>query len=73
LNGWVTANARALGKWVRSFDKDDIYSTAHQRQQYPSLAIADIEDRVSRLRASLDRFQDVTVREVIPDIFLLER
>ncbi len=73
IGGWWAANIRALGKWVRSFKKNDIYSAHHQHQQYPPIAVHEVQNRIARFQASLGRFKNVTAREVMPDIFLVSR
>lgn len=73
IGGWWMANLRALGKWRRSFKKNDIYSAHHQHQQYPPIAVDDVQDKIARFQASLGRFEEVTAKEVLPDIFLVTR
>ena len=73
FGGWTKAHLRAFGKWVRSFNDQDMYFAAHQRRQFPQIGAREVEERIERFAASLGRFQDLTVRTFIDDIFLVER
>ena len=73
LGGWTKAHLRAFGKWVRSFNDQDMYFAAHQRRQFPQIGAREVEERIERFAASLGRFQNLTVRTFIDDIFLVER
>jgi surface carbohydrate biosynthesis protein len=68
---WCAAELRGLGKWLRSFRSNDIYSPWHQRQQFPELAVAQVEAKIDRFRGVLGRFKDVKAATVRKDIFLV--
>jgi len=70
---WCAANVRGFGKWVRSHRANDIYSPWHQRQQFPEIAVAEVEEKIARFRGALGRFKDVKPTLVREDIFLVSR
>ena len=70
---WCAAEARGFGKWVRSFRSNDVYSPWHQRQQFPELQLAQVDEKIARLRNVLRRFTDVKATVVQKDIFLVSR
>lgn len=70
---WGTAQGRAFFKWIRSMRSDDIYSTWHQRQQFPELQEAQVQDRIAKLQSALSRFDGVVARRVDSDVFLVSK
>lgn len=70
---WCAAEIRALGKWIRSFRPGDIYSPWHQRQQFPEMSLADIDEKIARFQNALGRFADIKASVVREDIFLVSR
>ena len=73
LGAWCAAELRGLGKWIRSHRSNDIYSPWHQRQQFPELEVADVEEKIDRFRGVLGRFTNVKATAVQKDIFLVSR
>ena len=67
------AEIRGFGKWIRSLRSNDIYSPWHQRQQFPELELAQVEEKITRFRNVLGRFTDVKAAAVQKDIFLVSR
>ena len=70
---WCAAELRGFGKWVRSFRSNDVYSPWHQRQQFPELDLAQVDEKIARLQNVLGRFADVKAETVQQDIFLVSR
>lgn len=68
---WCAAELRAAGKWLRSLRANDIYSPWHQRQQFPELSVAQVEEKIARFNNALGRFSTVSVSLAREDIFLL--
>lgn len=68
---WCAAEIRAAGKWIRSFRSNDIYSPWHQRQQFPELSLAQVDEKIARFQGVLGRFSNVKASLVREDIFLL--
>ena len=72
-SAWCAAELRGLGKWLRSFRSNDIYSNWHQRQQFPELELAEVDEKIARFKNVLGRFKDVKVTVVQKDIFLVSQ
>ena len=72
-SAWCAAELRGLGKWLRSFRSNDIYSNWHQRQQFPELELAQVDEKIARFKNVLGRFKDVKATVVQKDIFLVSR
>lgn len=72
-SAWCAAELRGFAKWVRSLRSNDIYSPWHQRQQFPEMELAQIEEKIARFRTLLGRFADVKAADVQKDIFLVSR
>ncbi len=72
-SAWCAAEIRGLGKWIRSFRSNDIYSPWHQRQQFPELDLAQVDEKITRFRNVLGWFTDVKAATVQKDIFLVSR
>jgi hypothetical protein len=42
---------------------------SHKRRRFPDTPLAAVEHRIARLRRSLDRFHEVSVRQLAPNVF----
>lgn len=69
---WIEAELRAISKKIRSYRHNDIYATWHQRQQFPSMSVEQVTDKITRFSRSFDRFSNVKAKVVQDDIFLIK-
>lgn len=72
-SAWCAAKKRGFRKSIRSFRSNDIYSPWHQRQQFPELELAQVDEKIARFRNVLGRFSGVRATAVQKDIFLVSR
>lgn len=84
-SGWLPAvpsagerlagTAHAVGRWavktINSFRPGHKNSRAYTRHRFPPLTTAEVEERLARLGRCLDRFGDLEVRRIAPDIFAI--
>lgn len=69
---WYAAQRRSVRKWIKSHRRDHRYATWHQKHQFPDLGVPEIEAKIGALRSALGRFQGVTARRMIENVFLIE-
>ena len=73
LEGWYLANWRRMVKWYKSFLPGSKYRPEFQRHRYPSLALDEIKNRVSRMQRLLQMKENLNVTQVSEHIFKIEQ
>ena len=73
LEGWFLANRRRLVKWYKSFLPGSKYRPEFQRHRYPSLALDEINNRVSRIQRLLQARENLEVTQVSEHILKIEQ
>jgi len=73
VEGWYQANWRRLVKWYKSFLPGSKYRPEFQRHRYPSLALDEIKNRVSRIQRLLHAKEKLVVTQVSEHIFKIEQ
>jgi surface carbohydrate biosynthesis protein len=68
-SAWRSAYLRSVGKQIRSCLPWDKNHRGYQDHRFPRLAVAEVQSRIDRLRATLGRFEGLRVEPLGRNIF----
>ncbi len=73
LKGWVGGHLRTATKQINMRRPGHRNSAAYHAHRFPEISVAQVENRVGRLRTLLGRFQGVHVKQLSRYLFAIDR
>jgi surface carbohydrate biosynthesis protein len=66
---WIRSHQRATSKWLKSFIPGHKNNADYQRQRFPGLTAADVDERIQRFSGLLGRFENLRAHRLFENVF----